>query len=150
MTKKTFVFMYMPLKEFFIMYFWHTSAWTTAVSSWQEHDKHNLTYHLLKPSTTSLQGASMHLSWKKLEGPCHDHVIPCTPCTRDEFLAIRVRISRDEAPRGQNIMQQWVEWTSLQVVLSSCPMYWAFRSLSGSLLFCSFLPKLMEFLGMVW
>lgn len=70
--------------------------------------------------------------------------------TGDEFLSIRVRISRDEAPHGWNIMQQWVEWTSLQVVLSSCPMYWAFSSLSGSLLFCSFLPKLMEFLGMVW
>jgi len=69
--------------------------------------------------------------------------------TRDKFLSIHVRISREKVTRRQKVMQQWVtwvEWTSLQVALTSCPMYWAFSSLSGSLLPCSLLPKLVGFL----
>lgn len=52
-----------------------------------------------------------------------------------------MRISREKVRHGQNITQQWVvwvewaEWTSLQVVLTGCPMYRAFSRLSGSLLF---------------
>lgn len=61
--------------------------------------------------------------------------------TQDKFLPIHVRGRRDKVPHGQNIVQQWVawvKWTSLQVVLTGCSMYWAFSSLSGSLLFLLF------------